>query len=100
MAGEYRWHILNESLAAGKRRLILLLGGVCESCGEEELLEIHHRNGKTWRSNKLSRPQRLKHYEQDIIAGECFLLCKWCHDNPDDHPDYCFCPKCREQSDF
>lgn len=102
MAGEYRWDVMKDMIRTGRDRLLYLLGNVCESCGEDdpELLHIHHMNGKTWRSNQVSRYRRILLYERDIINGECTLLCKWCHNNPDGHPDHCFCPVCRQRSDF
>lgn len=102
MAGEYRWHLIDDFLEKEKKRLVDLLGGLCVVCQESDisLLEFHHRNGKNWRSRSLSRSQRLKRYEQDILDGEVYLLCDTCHNDPSEHPDDCFCPFCRERVDF
>ena len=94
MAGERRWHLLPQILEQRRLELVLLLGGICKVCGSDFDLEIHHRFGKNWRSRDYSRSMRLKKYKQDILNGECFLLCKWCHDTPEEHPSECFCPKC------
>lgn len=87
MAGEYRWDVMHEMIREGRIRLLVMLGGVCEVCGEDDsaLLDIHHLNGKTWQSNQVGPYKRIKLYEQDIKNGECSLLCKWCHNNSEGH---------------
>lgn len=95
MAGEYRWDKVPEILDRRRGRLIRKLGGRCVRCGSREDLEFHHPHGKPWRARLLSRFQRLARYEQDAANGNLELLCKDCHDQPDEHPDYCFCPFCR-----
>lgn len=95
MAGEYRWHLVPESLEQRRAALIAALGGVCERCKSTEDLDVHHKYGKSWRSNELSRFQRLARYEQDAREGLVILLCKDCHEQPVEHPDDCFCPFCR-----
>ena len=97
MAGEYRWDQLPAILQRRRLSLIIKLGGCCVSCGasDPDELEFHHPRGKEWRSNQLSRSQRFARYEQDAAAGLVELLCDDCHNNPNDHPDTCFCPFCR-----
>lgn len=102
MAGEYRWHLLPVLLRQRRDRLIIQLGGKCQQCGLKDFdeLEFHHPYGKDWRSAVLSRGQRLTRYESDARAGLVILLCDDCHNSPEDHPDFCFCPSCRSSPDF
>jgi len=94
MAGEYRWHLIPDIINKQRAALIELMGGTCISCGSSEDLEFHHPNGKNWRSKDLSQFQRMRKYEEDASNGELELLCDACHNNPNDHPDTCFCPHC------
>lgn len=102
MAGEYRWDKLPLILQQIRLSLIAKLGGVCIVCGDDnpDELEFHHPEGKTWRSNRLNRLARLRKYAEDIDSGLVELLCDACHNNPNDHPDACFCPFCRGKPDF
>lgn len=100
MAGEYRWHLQKQILVRRSNALKIKLGGVCVQCGETDLdeLEFHHPHGKNWRSRDVSRFERLRRYEQDAAAGLVELLCDDCHNYPEEHPEYCFCPHCRGDS--
>ena len=100
MAGEYRWHLLNENRESLRQQIVEFLGGVCVTCGTTEELEFHHKYGNTWQSNKLGSYQRLLKYKEEAEAGLLELLCDEHHTGPNwKHPDECFCPMCRERSE-
>lgn len=98
----YRWHIHDERIREMRYRLICELGGCCSVCRSDEIeeLEFHHVYGKDWRSRDLGPYRRMLQYQKDAADGSLVLLCGECHDYADDHPDWCFCPKCRQGSDF
>ncbi len=67
-----------------RRALILELGGVCSSCGDDEersgfSMEFDHPNGRDWTPSKLNRWQRQKLYERDAAMGLLRLLCRRCN---------------------
>lgn len=95
MAGEYRWHLVPDVIERKRFALIRKMGGRCKSCGCRDDLEFHHPNGKKWRSNAVSRFERLRRYETDFRNGELILLCNDCHNDGTYHPDDCFCSTCR-----
>ena len=100
----YRWDVLRESIRSRISVLKQKLGGQCKQCGETDFnkLEFHHHQGKAYDSNRLSRTQRIRRYEQEAEEGLIVLLCKNCHQVKLSHGESCFCPFCRgeQESDF
>lgn len=64
-----------------RRRLVALLGGHCQRCGEfiYDQLEFHHTVPRAWVANHTSSCWRVTRYKQDIEAGIVILLCKKCN---------------------
>lgn len=64
-----------------ERRKVLIdrLGGSCVDCGAKRNLVFDHIDPRKWTPNKLSKLQRLRHYERATKEGKIQLLCENCH---------------------
>jgi hypothetical protein len=74
----------NRQVAWARReraKLITLLGGKCEKCGESDPanLEFNHTSPRNWEPRKHSQWGRIFRYRRDYAAGILNLLCRSCN---------------------
>lgn len=63
-----------------KEELLDLLGGECKGCGDEEDLEIHHVDGRSWEPRQVSSHMRVVRYWREYLAGvRLEALCARCN---------------------
>jgi 5-methylcytosine-specific restriction endonuclease McrA len=76
--GPVKW---GEYLAKKRQKLLIMMGGVCAACGEDDLalLEIDHIEDRQYEPRQLSRTKRLKMYEEEYRQGRVRLLCSSCN---------------------
>ena len=78
--GRYRSTDRNRRMYHARRaRLIALMGGECQICGQTDSLELHHPCGRAWKVRSLSRWTRIRRYELDYYETNLILLCEVCH---------------------
>jgi hypothetical protein len=68
------------------------LGGYCGAscdrelgCGTKHELQLHHNEGKTWRSRDVGPLKRIKLTVIDFLLGRLGVLCKSCNESDGGH---------------
>ena len=73
-----RWRSV--SWARDKRDdLYVLMGGVCQHCGEIDDLQFDHIQAIDWVPSRYSWSSRIAEYRRAYAAGNLQLLCDSCH---------------------
>ena len=82
--GRHRSCKYRQDYASIKERhsvLVAKMGSACACCGVIEDLQIDHKNGKEWRSNRLSWRARVLRMEREYAAGvQLQVLCRSCNE--------------------
>ena len=81
------WAARRDKLAARYFAIVAELGAYCGAncdpelgCGAAVDLQLHHRDGKGWRSRDVGPLRRIKLLEEDHARGELGVLCRACNE--------------------
>lgn len=72
-----RWR--RAKVAKLEKQINAIVGDRCAECGGDVELEYDHPYGRNWIVERLSRPQRLKVYLREAVAGLLRRLCRSCN---------------------